>query len=71
MNGVDFAVALKGRLAECEILLFSGQPSAEGLMQKARSEGHKFEILAKPVHPSVMLDAISSLLCQNNPQRCN
>jgi hypothetical protein len=70
MNGVEFAVALKGRFAECQVLLFSGQPSAEGLMQKARSEGHKFEILAKPVHPTVMLDAISSLLCPNNPQRC-
>jgi DNA-binding response OmpR family regulator len=68
MNGIDFAVELKNRFVECHVLLFSGQPSAEGLMQKARSEGHEFEILAKPIHPTVMLDAISGLLCQSDPE---
>ncbi len=71
MSGIEFAVGLKSRFAECHVLLFSGQPSAEGLMQKARREGHSFEIMAKPVHPKVMLDAISSRLCQNNRQRCH
>ena len=71
MNGIDFAVGLKTRFVGCRVLLFSGQPSAEGLMQKARSEGHKFEILAKPVHPTVMLDTISSLICQGHPGRCD
>lgn len=62
MNGIELAVVLKERFAGCHVLLFSGQPSVEGLMQKARSEGHEFEILAKPIHPTVMLDTISSLL---------
>jgi DNA-binding response OmpR family regulator len=66
MNGIELALTLKQRFASCHVLLFSGQPSVEGLMQKARNEGHEFEILAKPVHPSVMLDAISSLLRQND-----
>jgi hypothetical protein len=51
------------------VLLFSGQPSVEALMQKARNEGHEFEILAKPVHPTVMLDAISTLLSAESPDR--
>jgi DNA-binding response OmpR family regulator len=71
MNGVELAVVLKNRFAQCQVLLFSGQPSAEGLLQKAKSEGHTFEILAKPVHPTVMLEAISGLLCQSNPERCH
>ncbi len=71
MNGIEFALMLKERFASCQVLLFSGQPSVEGLMQKARNEGHEFEILAKPVHPSVMLEAISSLLCQSDPQHCH
>jgi DNA-binding response OmpR family regulator len=71
MNGIQFAVRLKSQLADCQVLLFSGQPSAEGLMQQAKSEGHKFDILAKPVHPTVMLDTISNLLCQNKPERCH
>jgi CheY-like chemotaxis protein len=62
MNGIELALLLKENLPECHALLFSGQPSVEVLMQKARNEGHQFEILAKPVHPTVMLDAISTLL---------
>jgi DNA-binding NtrC family response regulator len=62
MNGIELAVLLKERLASCHILLFSGQPTVEALMKKAKSEGHVFEILAKPVHPTVMLEAISKRL---------
>lgn len=62
MNGIEFALILKEDLPDCHVLLFSGQPSTEALMQKARSEGHHFDILAKPIHPSVMLNAISSIL---------
>lgn len=61
MNGIELAVILKENLPRCHVLLFSGQPSVEALMQKARNEGHEFDILAKPVHPTVMLDAISNL----------
>jgi DNA-binding response OmpR family regulator len=63
MNGIELAVLFKKELSACHVLLFSGQPSVEALMQKARSEGHEFTILAKPVHPTVMLNAISTLLC--------
>jgi DNA-binding response OmpR family regulator len=62
MNGIELAVVLKEKIANCHVLLFSGQPSVETLVQKAKTEGHEFEILAKPVHPSVMLNAVSSLL---------
>lgn len=66
MNGIELAVVLKENFAGCHVLLFSGQPSVEGLMQKAKDEGHQFNILAKPVHPSVMLDAISSMFSLGN-----
>ena len=69
MNGIELAVVLKQNLPACHVLLFSGQPSVEGLMQKAKNEGHEFEILAKPVHPSVMLTAISTLLCPESTAR--
>lgn len=71
MNGIELAVALQKRFAGCQVLLFSGQPSVDGLMQKARREGHEFEILAKPVHPTVMLDTISNLLCASDPEHCH
>jgi DNA-binding NtrC family response regulator len=68
MNGIELALVLKEHLPSCHTLLFSGQPSVEALMEKAKNEGHHFEILAKPVHPTVMLDAISTLLCTES--RC-
>jgi DNA-binding NtrC family response regulator len=65
MNGIELAVLLKDNYPNCHVLLFSGQPSVETLVEKARGEGYVFEILAKPVHPSVMLNAISTLLCSD------
>jgi DNA-binding response OmpR family regulator len=62
MNGIEFAMVLKELFPECGILLFSGQPSVEALLESARRDGHHFDILAKPVHPSVMLDAVSAML---------
>ena len=70
MNGIDLALVLRENLPHCHALLFSGQPSVEVLMQKAKDEGHRFEILAKPVHPTVMLDAISTLLCPGGSGSC-
>jgi DNA-binding response OmpR family regulator len=68
MNGIDLAVALQKPIPGCQILLFSGQPSVEGLLQKALHEGHSFEILAKPIHPSVILDKIARLLSANGAE---
>lgn len=70
MNGIEFAVVLKKTQPQCGVLLFSGQPSVEQLLQKARSEGHSFEILAKPIHPTVVLNTISNLLCGGNAKLC-
>jgi len=62
MNGIELAMVLREQCRDCGILLFSGQPSVEDLVAQARLDGHHFDILAKPVHPSVMLDAVSTLL---------
>lgn len=70
MNGIELAILVKERHAECHILLFSGQPTVEALMKKAKSEGHEFEIMAKPVHPTVMLEAISKRLAANGAEHC-
>ena len=70
MNGIEFAVALKQNLPACGVILFSGQPSVEALLKKASEEGHQFEILAKPVHPNVILHRISDLICSGRPEPC-
>lgn len=55
MNGIEAAIATRQKLPNCKILLFSGQAATADLLEKARQEGHEFEILAKPVHPTDLL----------------
>ncbi len=51
MNGIDAAIKIRTMLPSCKILLFSGQAATADLLDRARVQGHEFEILAKPVHP--------------------
>jgi CheY-like chemotaxis protein len=55
MNGIEAAIHIRQILPGCKILLFSGQASTADLLEKARAQGHEFEILAKPVHPQDLL----------------
>jgi CheY-like chemotaxis protein len=55
MNGIEAAISIRGFLPSCKILLFSGQAATADLLENARAQGHEFEILAKPVHPSDLL----------------
>jgi DNA-binding response OmpR family regulator len=66
MNGIDFSIVLKDNYPACSIILFSGQPDTSALLEEALKKGHSFEILAKPLHPTFVLDRINNLLstCQ-------
>jgi CheY-like chemotaxis protein len=55
MNGIEAAIRIRRVLPDCKILLFSGQAATADLLEKARAQGHEFEILAKPVHPQDLL----------------
>ena len=55
MNGIEAAIRIRQILPACKILLFSGQAATADLLEKARAQGHQFEILAKPVHPQDLL----------------
>jgi CheY-like chemotaxis protein len=55
MNGIDAAIHIREMLPHCKILLFSGQAATADLLERARTQGHNFEILAKPVHPQDLL----------------
>ncbi len=58
LNGIDAAIKIRRLLPEIKILLFSGQAATADLLEKARAEGHEFEILAKPVHPQDLLNRL-------------
>ena len=55
MTGIEAAIITRARMPNCKILLFSGQAATADLLEKARAQGHEFEILAKPVHPTDLL----------------
>jgi DNA-binding response OmpR family regulator len=55
LNGIDAAIKIRELLPTCKILLFSGQAATADLLDRARVQGHEFEILAKPVHPQDLL----------------
>jgi CheY-like chemotaxis protein len=61
MNGIELCSILEQKCPDCNILLFSGQASTNELVEKARSQGHTWELLAKPVDPDELLEKLSSL----------
>jgi DNA-binding response OmpR family regulator len=60
LNGIDAAIKIRALLPSCKILLFSGQAATADLLDRARTQGHEFEILAKPVHPQDLLARLRS-----------
>lgn len=62
MNGIEFGTVLKSNYPSCHILLVSGHPGTGELLELARQQGHNFEILAKPLHPALILDLVAHLL---------
>jgi DNA-binding response OmpR family regulator len=62
MNGFEAAMLIAEAIPDCKILLFSGQPATADLLIQARRNGHSFEVMAKPVHPDVILEQIKALV---------
>ncbi|GAA3763251.1 response regulator [Terriglobus aquaticus] len=60
MTGIEAAIQIRQKLPQCKVLLFSGQAATADLLEKARAQGHEFEILAKPVHPTDLLAKLRS-----------
>lgn len=58
LSGVDLAIRVKKHCPDCNILLFSGQAGTADLLSPARELGHHFHLLAKPIHPSDLLQRI-------------
>ena len=67
LNGIELALKLREVNPDCCVLLFSGQAATSDLLAKAGEQGHRFDILAKPVHPLDLLSKISELLGESMP----
>jgi CheY-like chemotaxis protein len=62
MSGVELAIKLRAFHPDCKVLLFSGQAATADLLRAAREQGHDFELLLKPVHPTDLLAAIKRVV---------
>ena len=67
MTGIEAAIEIRGMLPACKIMLFSGQASIADLMDGARTNGHRFDIIDKPVHPADLIDRLRRLQLDNTP----
>ena len=62
MNGIDLAIRIKSQWPACHLSLLSGQAVTDELLDKAMRNGHRFDVVAKPVHPSELLGMAGRLL---------
>lgn len=62
MNGIELASLLTVQCPGCRLLLFSGDTRTADLLAEAATKGYSFDILAKPVHPTVILETAEKLL---------
>jgi DNA-binding NtrC family response regulator len=53
---------LKANYPHIHVFLFSGQPDASALLDQAQQKGYSFEVMAKPVHPDVILALVAKAL---------
>ena len=58
MNGVQAAVAIRALCPTCKVILMSGNERTAQVLSQAAHDGLHFEILAKPVHPTIILEAL-------------
>ena len=61
MNGVELAIAVTKMYPATRILLISGQAGISDLLEDSRAKGYEFPLLAKPVHPSKLIEGLRSL----------
>jgi CheY-like chemotaxis protein len=66
ISGIDLAIQMKAQYPECKILLFSGQAATQDLLEDARNQGHNFQLLDKPVHPSAMLSRVGAFAAESD-----
>jgi DNA-binding response OmpR family regulator len=68
MSGVELAITMRRIFPDCKIILFSGQASTADLLATAKSQGHHFTLLSKPVHPRDLLACVADSLKQRGLQ---
>jgi DNA-binding response OmpR family regulator len=67
ISGILLAIRMQACCPDCRVLLFSGLAGTFDMLEAARTDGHHFELLAKPVHPAVLLLKVQALMERASP----
>lgn len=62
LSGIELAMKVQRHCPNCKVLLLSGQPDITDLLTANRANGHTFEVLPKPIHPTALLREIQTTL---------
>ena len=60
INGIETGIKIREMIPDCKIILFSGQAATVDMLERAREQGHNFDILAKPIRPEQLVSVIRS-----------
>ncbi|HLY43794.1 MAG TPA: response regulator [Terracidiphilus sp.] len=60
ITGIQTAIHVCAMLPSCKVLLISGNEATASLLAEALRHNRKFEILAKPFHPTELLARLAS-----------
>jgi CheY-like chemotaxis protein len=61
MNGVDLAMTVAKMYPATAVLLISGQAGIADILDECKAKGFEFPLLAKPVHPSNLVEKLRNL----------
>jgi CheY-like chemotaxis protein len=67
MNGFEAALLIRKQFPACQITMISGQQETAQLLNEAIASGSNFDVLAKPVHPQVLLDGLAKVSLAQPP----
>lgn len=61
LSGIDLAIQVQGDCPGCRVILFSGQANLDDLLEVPGDKAQGFELLAKPIHPDVLLRSVEKI----------
>jgi|CZKL01.1.fsa_nt_gi DNA-binding response OmpR family regulator len=61
MSGIEAAILIRDGSPGCKVLMFTGQPVSEALIQSAKLKGLSVDFLEKPVPPRLLLERLHAM----------
>jgi DNA-binding NtrC family response regulator len=69
ITGIEAAIRILEIVPSCHVILISGHANIGRQLEGVRQKEHEFEILAKPVHPKLLLEQIAAFAAERTLAR--